>query len=177
VATESSRDALVDAALAAYRPALAFAASGFYVITYRDSDAFTRKSFGASGGLTMSVPLFDATLGPKLDDAKNDLAAATAVRLQTRVTVRTEARTAALLVERAASRAALAERAAASASEVVAITLARYEKGLAAPLELLTAEADDATARGARVQAAQARALSVVRLLAATGRLAMLGGS
>ena len=176
-ANEAMRDAMLDASRAAYRPTLALSGSGSFGLTARDSESVTRKSFGVVGGLTLSMPLFDAALGPRHDDAQNDLASATFARSQAQVAVRTEALQSALLVDRTTHQAALAERAAESAGLVLAVARARYEKGLAAPLELLAAEVDDATARSARVQAAQAHGMAVIRLLAATGRIAELGGT
>jgi outer membrane protein TolC len=172
-------EAQLSATRAAYYPVLSANASGSVRYTERFTGAGapvgTPSELG-SAAVALSVPIFDPTLRANVRAAEAQVAQARAVVTQQVLGVRTEAVQAALAVRSARQALAQAERLAAGAAANLAQAEGRYAAGVAPQLELVDAQAADATAR---VQVARARLqfeVAKVRLLTAIGRVTELEG-
>ncbi len=162
----------VEAARAARRPSLAAQASAS--VNY--AQALTGQgalglSENASAGLTLTVPVFDATIGANVRNAEASLVTARETLAQQSLAVRTAAVQAATSLQ--ASRASLdqSRRLAETAAANLAQIEGRYTAGVATLLELVDAQATDASARTAVVRAELAAQIAAVNLLAATDAL------
>jgi outer membrane protein TolC len=168
-AAVASKDAAWRAARARYRPTIALNLDGSQ--RWLDGTAAPVGTNTRTGTATLlvTVPIFDYSIPVGVAAAAADLANTEGALAQTARDVAGEAERAALAVRGAESEVDHAKKAAEAATTVFAIVEARYERGLATPLELIDAESSDADARTARTNAELERALAVVRLLVATG--------
>ncbi len=170
IAESRARDELVDGAISQYLPSASLEATPVFTTTQVRGEDRWSDSFSATGQVVVTVPLLDLAIGARVAVARRQAASARALVDQTRREVRTEAVRSTLTLRGAAGALASASRAAESAAEVLMIVQARYAQGLSSPLELIDAESADADARVQRTQTELSRALSMVRVLAATGR-------
>lgn len=129
-----------------------------------------------NGGLVLSWPLVDYGVRANIAAAEANAAAARATLDAQALTVRTEAVQAAIAVQTARATLGQAERLAAGAAANLELAEGRYQGGAAPLLELIDAQAADATARVAVVRARLGLQLARVRLLAAVGGLEALRG-
>lgn len=171
-AAVDARNEGVAAATSRYWPTLALHTDALARVTHRD--AATVDSQIVVGGISLTIPLFDATIAPGVASARAELASANAYRQQIEIGLRNEAVEAAGLYESAALGALTAHKTAELASGVLTIIAARYASGVATPIELFDAEASDARARVDVLRAQLDLALASVALLAATGQLVRL---
>jgi outer membrane protein TolC len=169
-ADHEAKEATADAAFARYLPTLSLAVDDNYRLQRLSTQDATLASGAVTGSLLVSVPIFDASIGPNLTGARADAATAAASLEQARRDARNEAARASFAVRTSAVALEHARRSADAAAAVLAIVQARYIQGLSSPLELIDAESSDADARTQRTQSELAYALAVVRILVATGR-------
>jgi outer membrane protein len=169
-ADHDSREATADSAQARYLPTLSLAVDDYYRLTRSDKSDLLLNTRQATASLVVTVPIFDASIGPNLTGARADAATAAATLEQARRDARTEAARASFAVRTTAVALEHAKRSADGAASVLQIVQARYIQGLSSPLELIDAESSDSDARIQRTQSDLAHALSVVRLLVATGK-------
>jgi outer membrane protein len=165
-------------AKARYFPVISLAIDSYYRLTQSKGTVgglevdppFPLNTASLTGTLTLTVPLFDASIAPNLRGARLDLDSATATAAQTHRDARSEAARAVLAVRASSLEVGHARKAAEDAAGVLTIVQARYVQGLSSPLDLIDAESSDFAARVDRTQAEFAYALAVVRALSATGR-------
>jgi outer membrane protein TolC len=169
-ADRSSKEATVDAAQARYLPTLSLAVDDYYRFTRSDKSDVLLNTRNVTGSLVVTVPVFDASIGPNLTGARADAANAGAVLEQTTRDARGEAARASFAVRTTQAAVEHAGKAADGAATVLAVVQSRYIEGLSSPLELIEAESADSDARIQRTQTELAHALAIVRLFAATGR-------
>ncbi len=169
-ADKDSKEAAADAAFARYLPAISLAVDDYYRLTRSDKSDVLLNTRQATASLVVSVPIFDASIGPNLTGARADAATAAATLEQTRRDAKSEAARASFAVRTTAVALEHAKRSADGAAGVLQIVSARYVQGLSSPLELIDAESSDADARIQRTQSELAHALAVVRLMVATGK-------
>jgi outer membrane protein len=170
LASVHAKLAAVDAARAAYLPALALSINGSYSFSQYDHESDITNMRSAAGALLLSVPLLDLSIPAQLRGAQADAASADADAQELRRVARDEAARAALAT--GATRRAL-EQARATLSEttaVLTIVEARYQEGLSSPLELIDAESADFDARVSVTQSELAHALATIRACVATGQ-------
>ncbi len=169
-ADHDARESAADAAQARYLPTISLSVDDYYRLTRSDKSDILLNTRQATAGLLVSVPIFDASIGPNLTGARAEASAAAATLEQTRRDVRTAAARAAFAVRTTAVALEHAKRSADGAAAVLQIVQARYIQGLSSPLELIDAESSDSDARIQRTQSELAHALAVVRLMVATGK-------
>jgi outer membrane protein len=169
------------AARANYRPSIAAAASGgiSFAYQYVDRSGAVSDSLGPSergaASIELDVPIYDPVINANIRIAEANVAVARTTVAQQVLTARTEAVQAAIQLRAARQALAQSERLAAGAAANLAQAQGRYEAGAAPLLELVDAQAADATARVAVVRARWQFELSKVRLLGAVGHLDTLG--
>lgn len=176
-ANVESHDRRVDSAWAAHLPRVELDAVGSYRLTQYDYADQLLPRAEASGMLSITVPLFDSSIGSRVDAARADAAAARAHEEAVRRHVRLEAYEAALQLKGARALKARARELSASASSALAVVDARYAQGLATSLELVDAEQTDLEAREALLTAELRVQLATVQVLAASGKVSTLEGT
>lgn len=164
-----------DLARANRRPALSAVANGN--VGY--NEVLAGRGFGGisesvSGGLNLSWQLFDASLSAAAEVAETSVVTARENLLAQSLSVRTAAVQAAVSSRSARVQVEQAERLAAGTAANLELATGRYQGGAAPLLEVVDAQAADASARIAVVRARLNLALSRAQLLAATGRLERL---
>jgi outer membrane protein len=169
-ADHDAKESAADAAQARYLPTLSLAIDDKYTLTRSDKTDVILNTRQATAALVVSVPIFDASIGPNLTGARADAATSAATLEQARRDARSEAARAAFAVRTTNVALEHARRSADGAAAVLQIVQARYIQGLSSPLELIDAESSDADARIQRTQSELAHALAVVRLMVATGK-------
>lgn len=131
-------------------------------------------SESVSGGLGLTWQLFDRSLGAATEVADTAVVTARENLAAQSLSVRTAAVQAAMNSRSARAQVAQAERLAAGTAANLELATGRYQGGAAPLLEVVDAQAADASARIAVVRARLNLALSRAQLLAATGRLERL---
>ena len=164
-----------DLAHANRRPAITASANA----SVGDNEVLAGRGLGGisesvSGGVGLSWALFDASLAAAAEVADTAVVTAQDNLLAQSIAVRTAAVQAAVSSRSARSQVEQAERLAAGAAANLDLATGRYQGGAAPLLELVDAQAADASARIAVVRARLNLALSRAQLLAATGRLERL---
>lgn len=177
VADVDSSDRRVDAAKAGWLPRIGVDAGASYRFTRRDFDDMTVPRREASAMVTVTVPIFEPTVGAQVDAAKADLAAAHAREERTRRQAKLEAMEATLGLKAAKAALARAKELESAASSALAVIEARYASGLATPLELVDAETQDNDARETLMAAELRLHLATVDVLVSTGRAKALEGT
>ncbi|MBI5512863.1 MAG: TolC family protein [Deltaproteobacteria bacterium] len=124
-----------------------------------------------SGGLAFTWPLFDPTVRANVVSADANAVAARASAEQVSLTVRAEATQAAIAVQAARSARDQSLRLAAAAAANLEQAAGRYAQGATGLLELVDAQAADASARISVVRARVNLLLARARMEAATGAL------
>jgi len=165
----------LEASRAQRRPTLSATASGSVAYTaVLTGNGLAGVSESINAGLNFSWPIFDATARANIVSAERNVAATQAALQAQSMQVRAAAVQAALTLR--TSRAALeqAERLAAGAAANLEQADGRYRSGAAPLLELIDAQAADASARAAVVRAHLSLAIARVQLLGATGELERL---
>ncbi len=127
-----------------------------------------------SGGLSLSWQVFDRSLAAAADVADAAVATAQETLNAQSLSVRTAAVQAAVASRSARAQVEQAERLAAGTASNLELATGRYQGGAGTLLEVVDAQAADASARIAVVRARLNLALSRAQLLAATGRLERL---
>ncbi len=127
-----------------------------------------------SGGVSLSWQLFDRSLGAAADSADAAVAVAQETLNAQSLAVRTAAVQAAVASSSARAQVEQAERLAVGTASNLELATGRYQGGAASLLEVVDAQAADASARIAVVRARLNLALSRAQLLAATWRLERL---
>ncbi|MBX3185716.1 MAG: TolC family protein [Labilithrix sp.] len=166
----------LDAARAQYLPSLSLSGTGSYRLTRYDVEPNAVPRAEVSGQLTITVPIFDAHTPAAVAEARASLAATEAKETLLRRRAKTEAAVAALELRTARALDARARDLATSTQAALGVVEARYQSGLASPLELVDAETSDLDARDALFAAEYRRQVATVDLAIATGRAALLGG-
>jgi outer membrane protein len=171
----ASAESSLAAAHAGWRPSLTANASvGASYTQYFNGSSAIRESGTAS--LVFSVPIYDPTIPASIRIAEGNLYAARAELTAQVLNVRTDAVQAALAVHAAREQLAEAEHNAALAAANLHLAEGRYAAGAAALLELVDAQAQDATARLAVIQRRFQLESAKVRLLTAVNRANDLAG-
>ena len=129
------------------------------------------NAYSLGAGLGVSWSAYDGSLSPALRAAESAVTAAQETLDAQSLTVRTLAVQAALATRSARAQLEQAERLAAGAAANLELASGRYAGGAAPLLELVDAQAADASARVAVVRAHVTLALSRAQLLSTTGRL------
>lgn len=127
-----------------------------------------------SGGVSLSWQVFDRSLAAAADAADASVATARETLDAQSLSVRTAAVQAAVASRSARAQVEQAERLAAGTASNLELATGRYQGGAGTLLEVVDAQAADASARIAVVRARLNLALSRAQLLAATGRLERL---
>jgi outer membrane protein TolC len=174
VRAERARVATVEAQLrgarADYLPTLS--ASGSLGVRYGlASPGGGAASESASASVGLSVPVFDATIPARVRGAEAQLVAARANLAELELGVRTSAVQAVIAAQSAEIILEQAERVAAGAAANLAQAEGRYAAGAAPQLELLDAQAVDASARITVIRLRAQVELAKIALLAAMGQL------
>jgi len=170
-----ARDEAVDAARAQYLPSIGLTVGASYRLTrYLDVGRDMIPRNDVSGALVVSIPIFDAHTIATVATAQADLAASRARQEKVRRDVRTEAEVATIELRSGRELLARAKELSASAHATLTVMEARYQSGLATPLELVDAESSDVDAREAVLAAELRLAVAMVETAVATGRSAML---
>ena len=175
----------LSAARAGYRPSLNAAAT--VGVRYNLTARSTVDSMGmpvtnvtngpseyATASVGLAVPIWDPVLNANIRLNEASVATARASLAQVVLNARTDAVQAAIGVRAARQAVQQAERLAAGAAANLAQAEGRYQAGAAPVLELVDAQASDATARLAVIRARWQFELSKVRLLGAIGHLDVL---
>jgi outer membrane protein TolC len=166
-------EAAVAAARAAWRPWItASANAGVSYLEYSTRVGSLLETGSAS--VVLTVPIVDPTISANVRIAEGDLVAARATLAQQILNVRTDAVQAALSVRAARQQLEEATRNAELAAANLALSEGRFATGVAPMLELVDAQAQDATARLTVVQRRFLFESAKVRLLAAINRLSDL---
>jgi outer membrane protein TolC len=129
---------------------------------------------GASLGLSLTWPAFDPTVRANVRVAEANVTTARASLAQQSLQVRTAAAQAALAARVARLALEQAERLAATAAANLDQATGRYQSGTAPSLEIVDAQAADASARAQVITARLAWQMARVNLLAATGEILRL---
>ncbi len=165
-------EAQVEAARAARRPSLTGQASAS--VSYAEALS-GQGAFGLSGqaqaGLSLTIPVFDATLGANVRSAEAAVVNAQEALAQQSLTVRTNAVQAAISLQGARAALAQSERVAEQAAVNLAQVEGRYQGGTAPLLEVIDAQTVDANARMTTVRARLQRQVAAVNLLVAIDAL------
>jgi outer membrane protein TolC len=168
----------VASARAGHLPTLAATGQGALQYTYTrivitPNPAVTQQNPTeiASGTLSLTAPLFDATVNANVRAAEAALAAAKANLEQTMLSARTEATQASRALVNAHAILNQSERLAAGAAANLAAVEDRYSNGLDSPLVLADAQREDALARVAVVRGRLAYDVAKVLLLAGLSRV------
>jgi outer membrane protein TolC len=168
-------EAQASAARSGRLPTLAAQASGSVNYTERVQG---QGAFGVSeqlqGAVTLSWPMFDPTVSANVRVADANVTSARETLAQQSLQVRSAAVQAAINLRSAAATLEQSERLAASAAANLAQANGRYESGAAALLELVDAQAADASARYAVIRARFTLQIARVNVLTATGELERL---
>jgi outer membrane protein TolC len=171
VARAEHRAKLADsrAAAARYLPTLSLNLDAEYRVARYDHTDLAFNTRSATGTVIASLPLFDATIGAGLDQARADASNAFSLAEQTVRDAQRES-TRALAALNATQRALVpARRAAQGAAVVLEVVQARYTQGLCTPIELIEAETSDTASRTALIQTELAHDLALVRAAKALG--------
>ncbi len=136
-----------------------------------DSDTMLFPSRALVATASVSVPIFDWALVGRARVLEGQVEAAEARRTAATSRVKGEAAQAAIRARTARAVVAQAKRTAELAAVALAVVEARYQTGVASPLDLFDAAGRDADARYGLVRAERALAIATVDLLAATGRI------
>ncbi|MBS2017643.1 MAG: TolC family protein [Deltaproteobacteria bacterium] len=176
-ASVEASDHRVDSAWAMHLPRVEVDVSGSYRLTQYDYADKLLPRAEASGMLSITVPLFDTSIGARVDAARAELGAARAREEAVRRRVRLEAYEAALQLKGARALKARARELATNASAALSVVEARYASGLATSLELVDAEQADLEAREALLSAELRVQLATVQVLAASGKAPALEGT
>jgi outer membrane protein len=170
------------AARAGYRPSIAASATAsvVYALQYVDRPPTAPTSVSGptergTAAIELDIPIFDPVLNANIRVAEANVAVARTAIAQQSLIARTEAAQAAIQLRAARQALAQSERLAAGAAANLVQAQGRYEAGAAPLLELVDAQAADATARVAVVRARWQFELAKVRLLTAVGHLDTLG--
>ncbi len=172
--TVTAREEGVDAAKAQRYPTIGVSLEGLYRANRPDDDNRFFPNSSITALATLTIPIFDWGLWGAIPVARGELASAEAKRDGTRLRVQGEAAEAVVAVSAAATLAEQARSARELSAATLAVIEARYQAGIAGPLELFDAGKNDADARTAAIRAEQALATATVEALAATGRLSEL---
>lgn len=172
--TAASGEASIDAARSRYYPSVTLSGDASYRVMRVDVFDSWLPLRTATGGLGLTVPIWDPTNGPQLDQAKADSARAAAVYEEARRDARTEAAKSLVALTTSERVLDFSRKAAESSAAVLTLIRARHAQGLSSALDLIDAETSDAEARIATVHAERAADGAVVRMLAATGRSSKL---
>jgi outer membrane protein TolC len=167
----------VDATWAAHLPRIGIDVGGSYRFTHRDFDDATVPRRELMGIATVSVPLFDAALNAHVDIVRADLAAARAREERVRRAARLDARDATLALRAARAVQVRAKDLLNAADTVFQVVEARYQSGLATPIELIDAESSEVEARETLAGAELRLQLATLALLVATHHTQSLEGS
>lgn len=159
----------IAAAHSAYAPSLSASAS----VVGRASDTATRTSASASAnaGLTLTVPLVDGAITARTRAAQANQEAAQATFDALILNIRATVAQAAISVESARAAFTQSERLVERTAADLAQAQGRYQAGVTSLLELVDAEAADASARLTVVRLRSAWQLSSLRLISAMGEL------
>jgi outer membrane protein TolC len=161
-----------DAAKAQYLPSIRLNADGFYNYTSVDraGRTFSSPLRGVEGSVVVNIPIFDLATPSGVAAAKGEVLAARSHLEEQKRGAIIEAVQAARQVRSAAGALDHAAKASEASGKVLEVILARYERGLSSPLDLIEAETSDLQAKRERLRADLSLSLSAVRLLAATGQ-------
>jgi outer membrane protein TolC len=170
-ANVTSQQAALAAARSRYYPTLSLNGDGLYRVSRIDTATGLVQTGSVIGAVVLSIPILDASISGRVDSAHADVASAEALLEQARRDARGEAVRAVVAMDGNERAFDHAKKAAEGAAAVLAVIQARYAQGLSGPLDLIEAEASDASARTAQVQAGFAFEGAVVRVLYATGQL------
>ena len=143
----------------------------------RYDSSFYAKSETATGALALSLPLFDPTRQPNIRVAEAAVLSAEATVKSEELQVRLNAVQAAVEARSAAREVALAERNVQLNAANLQLNEARYAAGIAQLVELVDAQAQDATARFTVIEKRFQWERTKVALLALTGRLGEIEGN
>lgn len=161
-----------EAAVAGLRPTLAANASGSVAYTQvLTGNGLAGVSESAGAGLQLVWSAFDPTVRANIRVTEANIAAARAALDAQSLTVRTAAVQAAINTRSARASLDQAERVAAGAAANLELATGRYQSGVSPLLEIVDAQAADATARINVVRARLSLQLARVQLLAARGEL------
>ena len=127
----------------------------------------------ASVGAVLSVPLYDPSIAASVSVSEAQVLVAKAELEARRTSIRGEAAQAAILVRAQKAQLSSAEELARQADQNYAQAAGRYQLGAAALLELVDAETQQSSARLVSIQARSQLEVAKLRLLAATGALAI----
>jgi outer membrane protein TolC len=177
VSDVEASDHRVDSARAGWLPRIGVDAGASYRFTRRDFDDLTVPRREAIAMVTVTVPIFEPTVGAQVDAARADLAVAHAREERTRRQAKLEATEATLGLKAAKAALARAKDLESAASSALTVIEARYASGLATPLELVDAETQDNDARETLMAAELRLHLATVDVLVSTGRAKALEGS
>ena len=168
----ASAESSVAAAMAAWRPALTANGSiGGRFTQYTSGSGVVSET--GSANLVLAVPIYDPTIVANVRIAEGNLVVARANLAQQSLVVRTDAVQAALAVRAAREQLASAEHNAQLAAANRTFSEGRFAAGTAPMLELVDADAQDASARLTVVQRRFQLESAEVRLLSAEERLAV----
>jgi len=166
----------VAASRAAYLPRVDLDAGGAYRLSRFDYADTLIPRADVSAGITVTVPLFDATLGARVDASRAEQAAAQGRDEAAHRRARLEGYEAAVSL-RAARALELRARALESAAvTALAVTEGRYASGLATALEVVDAEESDAEAREGRLAAELRVQIATVGVMVAMGKVDGIAG-
>jgi outer membrane protein TolC len=167
----------VDAAWAGHLPRIGVDIGGSYRMTYRDFDDATVPRRELMGTASLTVPLFDASINAQVDIARADAAAARAREERVRRDAKLDARDASLSLRSARALKDRAKEFYNAADTVFQVVEARYQSGLATPIELIDAESSEVEARETLAGAELKLQLATLAVLVATGHSESLEGS
>jgi multidrug efflux system outer membrane protein len=169
----------VDSASHAHLPVLAASASGQLLYAH-DSATYSGPGGGTTttdgptelvqGTLTLTLPLFDATINANVRAAEGSLREAQAGLEQVTLSARTEAIQAARQARSARTLFEQSQHLAEATAANLAAVEDRYSNGMESPLTLADAQREDKNARVAIVRARLAYDVAAVRLLAGLSR-------
>jgi outer membrane protein TolC len=170
----ASNEANVDASRARYYPSVNVNGDASYRLARIDTFDANLTTRNATGTLLLTIPLYDASIGSRLDEAKADAAQADANYEQAKRDARTEAARALVVLTTSERILEHAKKAAEAAATVLAVIRARFAQGISSTLDLIDAETTDADARISSVRSERALDGAAIRLLVATGKSSRL---
>lgn len=168
-------EAQVDQARAGRNPIISASASGS--VSYNEvltGNGLGGRSESLSGGVNLTWPIFDQGVRASIRVAEANVVSAREALEAQSLQVRTEAVQAVVAAQSARASLTQTERLAAGAAANLEQAQGRYQGGAAPLLELVDAQAADASARIGVVRARATLNLSRARLMAVTGQLEAL---
>jgi multidrug efflux system outer membrane protein len=167
-------DKRVDEAKSAYYPTLSFGLTGSVGAKRYDSFDSLAPSRQAAATLTLSFPILDPHIWTSVHYAEAEAALTRAKDAKVKRDVTNESEIAVIELQSAKSIAARAKELSTIAEGVLTVMEARYQAGIATPIELVDAEQNDIEAKEALVAANLKADLAAVQLLVSTTRWSML---